>query len=277
MAEQLAAEDPRVITVDNPSGKIPAGVNTAIKAARHSVIARVDGHALLPPGYLRLAVMTLSVTGAANVGGMMAAEGVTPFQQAVAWAMTSRFGVGASRFHTGGRPGPVDTVYLGVFRRSAIEQVGGYDEEYLRAEDWELNHRIRQSGGVIWFHPGMQVTYRPRASVPRSARSTSTTGAGAGSSPASTPAPSTCGTWPRRRPRPLIAAGSLAGLAGLAALAAGARGPWPLAALAGLAAPAAYGAGVAGRAARAARCGRRGRGPAAGRLATMHLAWGAGS
>ena len=109
--------------------------------------------------------MTLSVTGAANVGGMMAAAGETPFQQAVAWAMTSRFGVGASRFHTGGRPGPVDTVYLGVFRRSAIERVGGYDEEYLRAEDWELNHRIKAAGHLIWFTPELRVTYRPRASL----------------------------------------------------------------------------------------------------------------
>ncbi|MGH3273888.1 MAG: glycosyltransferase family 2 protein, partial [Streptosporangiaceae bacterium] len=162
IAKRIAAGDPRVILVENPSGRIAAAINTAIKAAQYPVIARVDGHCVLPPGYLRLAAATLSVTGAANVGGIMAAAGVTPFQQAVAWAMTSRFGVGASRFHTGGRPGPVDTVYLGVFRREAIERAGGYDEEYLRAEDWELNYRIRQSGGVIWFHPGIRVTYRPR-------------------------------------------------------------------------------------------------------------------
>ena len=33
----------------NPSGKIPAALNAAVRAARHAVIARVDGHALLPP------------------------------------------------------------------------------------------------------------------------------------------------------------------------------------------------------------------------------------
>jgi hypothetical protein len=165
IAQRLAAADPRVTVVANPSGLIPAANNAAIKASRYPVVARVDGHALIPPGYLRLAVTTLQETGADNVGGIMAAEGVTPFQQAVAWAMTSRAGVGSARFHTGGRAGPTDSVYLGVYRRAALEQVGGYDEGYLRAEDWEMNHRIRQAGGLVWFQPGLQVTYRPRATL----------------------------------------------------------------------------------------------------------------
>jgi succinoglycan biosynthesis protein ExoA len=129
------------------------------------VIARVDGHAMLPPGYLTTAVTALLETGAADVGGVMAAEGVTAFQRAVAWGMTSKAGVGSAAFHTGGGAGPVDSVYLGVYRREAIEQAGGYDEEMLRAEDWDLNYRIRAGGGQIWFIPELRVSYRPRASV----------------------------------------------------------------------------------------------------------------
>ncbi|HEY5986106.1 MAG TPA: glycosyltransferase family 2 protein, partial [Streptosporangiaceae bacterium] len=165
IARRLAASDPRITVVANPRGIIPAANNVAIKASRYPIVARVDGHALIPPDYLRVAVMTMQQTRADDVGGIMAAEGVTPFQQAVAWAMTSRAGVGSSRFHTGGRPGPADSVYMGVYRRSALEQVGGYDETYLRAEDWEMNHRIRQAGGLIWFQPRLSVTYRPRATV----------------------------------------------------------------------------------------------------------------
>ena len=104
-------------------------------------------------------------TGAVNVGGVRAAEGVTPFERAVAWAMTSPFGVGTSRYNTGGLAGPSDSVYLGAFRREAIDSVGGYDEQYLRAEDWEMNHRIRGAGGLIWFQPELRVSYRPRASI----------------------------------------------------------------------------------------------------------------
>jgi succinoglycan biosynthesis protein ExoA len=170
IAQRLAAADPRVTVVANPSGLIPSANNAAIKASRHPIVARVDGHALIPPGYLRQAVATLQETGADNVGGIMAAEGATPFEQAVAWAMTSPAGVGGARFHTGGRAGPADSVYLGVYRRAALEQVGGYDEGYLRAEDWEMNHRIRQAGGLIWFQPGLRVTYRPRATLAALAR-----------------------------------------------------------------------------------------------------------
>jgi hypothetical protein len=79
--------------------------------------------------------------------------------------MRSRLGVGAASFHTGGQEGPALTVYLGAFRRAALERVGGYDEAYVRAQDWEMNHRIRQSGGQVWFTPDMHVTYRPRSSV----------------------------------------------------------------------------------------------------------------
>jgi succinoglycan biosynthesis protein ExoA len=165
IAQRLAAADSRVTVVANPSGLIPAANNAAIRVSRHPIVARVDGHALIPPGYLQRAVRTLQETGADDVGGIMAAEGVTPFERAVAWAMTSRAGVGSARFHTGGRAGPTESVYLGVYRRSALDQVGGYDEGYLRAEDWEMNHRIRQAGGLIWFQPELRVTYRPRATV----------------------------------------------------------------------------------------------------------------
>ena len=106
IAQQIAAENPHVVVVPNPSGRIPAAMNIAIKAARFGIITRVDGHAILPPGYLLTAVRTLEETGAADVGGVMAAEGVTRFEQAVAWAMTSKAGVGGASFHTGGEPGP---------------------------------------------------------------------------------------------------------------------------------------------------------------------------
>jgi hypothetical protein len=70
--------------------------------------------------------------------------------------------MGNALFHTGGGAGEAETVYLGSFRRSALERVGGYDETFVRAQDWEMNHRIRQTGGKIWFTPRMRVTYRPR-------------------------------------------------------------------------------------------------------------------
>jgi glycosyltransferase involved in cell wall biosynthesis len=170
IAAALAADDPRVRTVANPTGRTGAGLNLALGAARHEVVVRLDGHALVPGDYVRTAVETLQRTGADNVGGVMAAEGVTDFQRAVAAAMTSRLGVGQASFHVGGDEGPAPTVYLGAFRRSVLDRLGGYDESFLRAQDWELNHRIRESGGLVWFTPAMVVTYRPRSTLRALAR-----------------------------------------------------------------------------------------------------------
>ncbi len=170
LAHALAAADPRVRWVRNPSGRTPQALNAAIAAARHDVVVRVDGHGVLDPDYLARAVGLLRRTGAANVGGVMAAEGTTAFERAVAAAMTSRFGVGSAAFHTGGEEGPAETVYLGVFRRRWLDAVGGYDPRFARAQDWEMNHRIRQLGGLVWFSPELHVTYRPRASVRALAR-----------------------------------------------------------------------------------------------------------
>ncbi len=165
IAELLARSNSQVIVVDNPSGKTAAGLNAALKKSQGSIIVRVDGHAEIPRSYISDAVQTLEKTGAVNVGGVMAAEGITRFEKAVAKAMRSRLGVGASRFHTGGTPGPVDTVYLGVFQREALIAIGGFDERFTRAQDWELNFRLRSNGGVIYFDPRLQVTYRPRPNL----------------------------------------------------------------------------------------------------------------
>lgn len=165
IAEEISAADPRVVLVANPTGRTPAGLNAAIAAASYDVIVRVDGHALVPRDYVATAVEALQRTGADNVGGIMAAEGETPFEHAVARAMTSKLGVGAAAFHVGGEEGPAPTVYLGVFRRSALARVGGYDESMVRAQDWEMNHRIIETGGLVWFTPRMRVTYRPRPTV----------------------------------------------------------------------------------------------------------------
>ncbi|MDP9436473.1 MAG: glycosyltransferase family 2 protein, partial [Actinomycetota bacterium] len=162
---QLVAAHPRLTVVANGSGTTPAGLNLALAASTGQIVARVDGHSILPQGYLRRAVELLRETGAANVGGMMAAIGTSTCERAVACAMSSRFGVGAGRFHYGGEPGPADSVYLGVFHRDLLTALGGYDETFLRAQDWELNHRIRGSGGTVWFTPDLRVTYRPRATL----------------------------------------------------------------------------------------------------------------
>lgn len=176
LVEDMARTDPRIRVVQNEVGSTPAGLNTAIRASRYPVVIRVDAHSVLPSNYARIAVETLERTGADNVGGIMDAQGVTPFQKAVARAYGSRVGLGGTPFHVGGKEGEAETVYLGSFRMSSLLRVGLFDESIKRGQDWELNRRLRETGGTVWFTPRLRVTYRPRPSLARLARQMVSTG-----------------------------------------------------------------------------------------------------
>ena len=164
IAQELA-KDQRIKLVENPSGRTASALNNAIKNSNFDIIVRLDGHAIVDSGYIKNAVKTLLESGADNVGGLMKAEGTNAFEKSVAAAMTSKFGVGNAPFHVGGKSGEVDTVYLGTFRKSALERVGYFDESFIRAQDWEMNYRIRKTGGKIWFNPELVVSYRPRKNI----------------------------------------------------------------------------------------------------------------
>ncbi|QQD76984.1 glycosyltransferase family 2 protein [Curtobacterium sp. YC1] len=176
LVAEMSAADPRIRAIDNPVGSTPAGLNVAIRASVHPVVIRVDAHSVLPTDYTRIAVRTLLESGADNVGGIMRAEGRTPFERAVALAYGSRVGLGGTPHHVGGTAGPAETAYLGVFRRERLFDVGLFDEGIKRGQDWELNRRLRQTGGTVWFTPELVVTYRPRPSLKRLVRQFVATG-----------------------------------------------------------------------------------------------------
>ncbi|MDF2559728.1 MAG: glycosyl transferase family 2 [Microbacterium sp.] len=177
LAQRLAQEDDRIQLVDNPAAHIPVGLNAAIRASRYSTIVRVDAHSELSPGYAARALLTLERTDSANVGGVMHAEGRTPFQKAVARLYNSPVGLGGGAYHGSSQEGEAESAYLGVMRREVLDEVGLFDESIRRGEDWELNLRIRQAGHRVWFDPALSVTYWPRESWIRLARQFRATGA----------------------------------------------------------------------------------------------------
>jgi succinoglycan biosynthesis protein ExoA len=168
--EETARAAARCTVVDNPEGSTPAGLNRAIAASDGEVIVRCDAHSELPAGYVARAVETLQRTRAANVGGMQVPMGETKWERAIAAAMSSPFGAGDARYRVGGEEGPVETVYLGVFRREALEGIGGFDTSFVRNQDYELNHRLIDAGETVWFDPELKVKYRPRGSLSALAR-----------------------------------------------------------------------------------------------------------
>jgi hypothetical protein len=176
LAHRIAAKDSRIRLVDNPEADIPIGLNRAIAAGSFPTIVRVDAHSELSPGYTARALATMADMRAANVGGVMRAEGRTPFQRAVAFAYNSPIGLGGGAYHGGTIAGEAESAYLGVMRRAVLDEIGGFDESIRRGEDWELNLRIRRAGYRVWFDPTLAVTYWPRENWGRLVRQFRATG-----------------------------------------------------------------------------------------------------
>ncbi len=165
IVNELEATEPRIKVIQNPLGKTASALNAAASVATGDYLVRVDAHCRLEKDYIQQAIRTIIRTDAANVGGIQKAEGESNIERSIATAMTSRFGVGNSKFHYGGQEGPSDTVYLGVYNAGIFRKLGGFNETLVRNQDYELNIRIRESGNLVWFDPNLVVRYRPRSSI----------------------------------------------------------------------------------------------------------------
>jgi hypothetical protein len=176
IAAGIAKKDKRVRLIDNPRGLTTVGLNEAIRQSKYEIIIRIDAHSEPAANYFKRGVEILNEQRADLLGGIMDAKGKSSFQKAVAWAYTSRFGIGGANFHVGGQAGEAESAYLGIFKKSALERVGGYDEGIIRGEDWELAQRIKKTGGLVWFSPELKVVYWPRGTVGKLAKQFHSTG-----------------------------------------------------------------------------------------------------
>jgi glycosyltransferase involved in cell wall biosynthesis len=156
--------DISVNLLDNPDQIVPTAMNIGIQEARGDVVVRVDGHCEIPEHYVRTCVDTLQETDADNVGGMQKPEGEAFMERAIAVATSTPLFIGNSHFRYAEEQRYVDTVYLGAYPREELERIGMFDDELIRHQDYELNCRLRNSGGKILYLPELEVTYAPRSS-----------------------------------------------------------------------------------------------------------------
>ena len=165
VASELAKKHPGIKIIENPKGLTTVGLNLAIAEGAGEIIIRVDAHSELATNYISRGVEILRETGSVLVGGIMNARGTSPLQKAVAFGYGSRFGLGGGRYHIGGEAGEAESAYLGIFEAKALKQVGGYNEQIIRGEDWDLAQRLKAAGGKVWFSPELEVHYWPRSNI----------------------------------------------------------------------------------------------------------------
>jgi succinoglycan biosynthesis protein ExoA len=156
----------RLRLISNPGRIVSTGLNAALREASGEIVLRMDAHTVYANDYIKQCVEVLNETRADCVGGPWVAKGTGAFARLSACAFQNWFCVGTRTGHNPGYEGPVDTVYLGCWRKQVFETIGLFDETLVRNQDDELNLRIRQRGGLVWQSSRIRSHYVPRNSWP---------------------------------------------------------------------------------------------------------------
>lgn len=163
--EERQVRDPRLRVVDNPHGGTPQGLNCALRAARGRYLVRIDGHSRVPLNFVQTLVDHLRAGRCEAVGGLMRAVGVGPFGRAVAAVHRSRFGVGNAKHHYASEPTLVDHVAFPGYLAERVRELGGWDERFVRNQDYELDYRYLQAGNRILLDPSVVFDWKVRETV----------------------------------------------------------------------------------------------------------------
>jgi succinoglycan biosynthesis protein ExoA len=154
--EEFKRDHPQlsITVVDNPARNIPVALNLGVRNSRGSIIARMDAHAVPPPGYVRRCVEVLEQpnVGAVGMPCLVRPGAETLTARAIASAVSHPFGIGDAKYRlteTESGQESVDTVAFACFRKALWEELGGFNEQLLTNEDYDFNYRIRQTGKQV--------------------------------------------------------------------------------------------------------------------------------
>jgi cellulose synthase/poly-beta-1,6-N-acetylglucosamine synthase-like glycosyltransferase len=166
LLQEMRRGDPRIRVIDNPERQTAKALNLGLEASRGEYIVRMDAHTFYPPMYIQSGVERLRRGGVAWVCGAQVAVGEGPWSRRVALALNNPLGTGTSRrFGRGSEKVETDLdtgVFTGVWKRSTLEEHGGWDEGWPVNQDSELAARILDAGGRIVSIPDLDAEYVPR-------------------------------------------------------------------------------------------------------------------
>ena len=168
LVEALKDEFPNLNIINNPKRLQSAAVNLAAEHYSHfdtGYLVRCDAHSIYPKNFVSKVVTRLDEVGSASVVVPMDAVGETCFQKANAWIVDTPLGSGGAAHRGGKRSGYVDHGHHAGFDLQWFRKVGGYDETFSHNEDAEYDHRVAESGGLIYLDADSRIGYVPRGSI----------------------------------------------------------------------------------------------------------------
>lgn len=161
-ATAAIAEEYNVRLIRTENRGLSAARNAGLEAATGEIVAYIDDDARPDRHWLRYIAAGLAGTPHAGVGGPNVAP---PTQGLVAECV-------------GATPGGPIHVLLSdreaehipgcnmAFRRSALEQIGGFDPQFrIAGDDVDICWRLRDAGWTLGFSPGAMVWHRRRSSI----------------------------------------------------------------------------------------------------------------
>lgn len=160
-SEILSDFDFKVISVEN--GGLSRARNVGLKAASGEIIAYLDDDAYPEPDWLSYLAWSFMSSSHGGIGGPNFPPPDDDF-----WALCVA--------HSPGGPNHVllaDDLAEHIpgcnmaFRKSVLEQVGGFDEDFrIAGDDVDICWKVQEAGGTIGFSPSAVVWHHRRNSLP---------------------------------------------------------------------------------------------------------------
>ena len=151
--------------IENPRRITPISLNMGVKASTGEIIIILGAHSYVAQDFISKNLYYLNTMVVDCVGGAISPIGDSYQGDSIALAMSSPIGVGNAFYRYSKAQRLVDTVQFGAYRRDIFEKVGFFDEDLIRNQDFELNHRIVSTGGRILLAPEVHGYYVVRSSI----------------------------------------------------------------------------------------------------------------
>lgn len=155
----------RITMLENPRRLQVYALNIGLRAAIGEYVALISAHAHYGPSYLSSCLDVMNRMGATAVGGVQVPSGESALGKAIAWCMSSPFGVGNARYRYARKEEEVDSLFSIFTLRDVLETLGGFDERFPYDEDSDLSYRLRRSGGKLVVSPAIEIKYHVRRSL----------------------------------------------------------------------------------------------------------------
>lgn len=165
VVQRYQAQYPNIHLVNNEKKYVSFGFNKAFPDVKGKYVTLMGAHALYPPGFFVNGLKYLDAGECDVVGGPLLQEGKTDTGKAIAYAMSSKFGVGGTEFRTMKKKMYVDSVAFAIYKKEIFDKIGLLDEELVRNQDDELHYRMNAAGYRILMVPEMQCVYYVRNSL----------------------------------------------------------------------------------------------------------------